>query len=72
MKDDEKKPFYAGVRPCGCIAALMVDDETTSRSDVTAFEADMVRSGRKCEHRMLTRAEFDATFHKCPHMQPKR
>jgi len=70
MQSEERKPFYVGVRPCGCITAAMVDAEWLSRSDVTAFENDMVRSGRKFEHRMLTRDEFDATFHRCPHLQP--
>lgn len=70
MQNEERKPFYIGVRPCGCITAAMVDDDTISRSDVTAFENDMVRSGRRFERRMLTRAGFDATFRMCPHSQP--
>jgi hypothetical protein len=61
----ETKPFYVGVRPCGCITAAMIDDDTTTPDEIAEFARDMAKSGRRVEHRSLTQEEFQRTFVQC-------
>lgn len=68
---EEKRKFYAGVRPdCGCHTALLVDDEKTTAKDVARFAADMAKSQRVVRHVELTHVEYMTTFRACPHMTP--
>nr|MBL8412754.1 hypothetical protein [Dechloromonas sp.] len=61
----EKKTFYTGVKPCGCVTALLVDDDETTAKEVADFAREMHKTGRKMKHAELSQDEFMATFKKC-------
>lgn len=63
--NEEKKSFYTGVKPCGCVTALLVDDEKTTAKEVADFARNMHKTGRNMHHAELTKAELMATFKKC-------
>lgn len=62
---EERKIFYIGVKPCGCITACMVDDDKTTAKEVSDFAKNMHKTGRKMKHAELTEAEFMASFKPC-------
>ncbi len=64
---NEKRKFYVGIRPCGCITACLVDDQDTQPGEIAEFARDMKKTGRRVEHRELSYAEFEATFKCCEH-----
>ena len=64
MRSDTK-PFYVGVRSCGCVTAAMIDDDTTTPEEIAQFARDMAKSGRRVEHRALTLEEFQQSFVQC-------
>lgn len=65
MMIDVPKPFYFGVRSCGCHTATMVDDEETTAAHVADFAKRMAKSGRRVVHKSVTRAEFMALADQC-------
>lgn len=67
MSNEEKKRFYVGIRPCGCVTAVMVDDEDTTPKDIAEFARDMQKSKRRMEHREWTREEYRESFKHCTH-----
>lgn len=67
---DQKWDFYAGVRECGCMTALMVDDESTTAEEIAEFATEMAKLNRRVVHRSLTHAEFQETFKACTHQAP--
>lgn len=68
----ERKPFYVGVRQCGCITAAMIDDASTSAGEVADFAREMAKTHRRVEHRDMTHDEFMRSFRacECPHEPP--
>lgn len=63
----EKRKFYVGIRPCGCITACLVDDHDTQPGEIAEFARDMKKTNRRVEHREMSHAEFEATFKCCEH-----
>lgn len=64
---NEKRKFYVGIRPCGCITACLVDDQDTQPGEIAEFARDMKKTGRRVEHREMSYAEFQSTFKSCEH-----
>ena len=62
---EDRKSFYLGVKPCGCVTASLVDDEMTTAKDVANFAKDMHKTGRKMRHAEMTEAEFASVFKRC-------
>lgn len=66
-----KRAFYAGVRPCGCMTAMLVDDEKTTAKELASFARDMAKTGRTVKH--VEFSSFDAyrdAFGPCRCAQP--
>ncbi|MCP5233400.1 MAG: hypothetical protein H6948_15175 [Zoogloeaceae bacterium] len=64
---EERRGFYVGVKPCGCVTASLVDDADTTAKDVADFSREMHKTGRKVQHMELTKDEFMAQWKKCDH-----
>lgn len=67
MNTKEKKKFYVGVRPCGCVTATLRDDNDTTPKEIAEFARHMHKSGRRMEHMEITQEELIATFKPCHH-----
>ena len=63
---EERKIFYIGVKPCGCITACMVDDDKTAAKEEVSDPKNMHKTGRKMKHAEPTEAEFMASFKAVP------
>ena len=64
----EKKWFYVGINPCGCITASMTTcPEYATPKKVDAFKREMDLTGRTTELREFSKDEFMAALGECSH-----
>ena len=64
----EKKWFYVGINPCGCITASMTTcREYATPKKVDDFKRKMDLTGRTTELREFSKDEFMETLGECSH-----
>ena len=64
----EKKWFYVGINPCGCITASMTTClEYATPKKVDDFKRKMDLTGRTTELREFSKDEFMAALGECSH-----
>lgn len=64
----EKKWFYVGINPCGCVTASMTTcKEYATPEKVDDFKRNMDLTGRTTELREFSKDEFMAAFGECRH-----
>lgn len=61
--------FYVGISECGCISAMLVDDNDTTAKEVADFARRMQRTKRRMQHRIVTPSEREQLFKPCPHQE---
>jgi len=59
--------FYVGISKCGCVSAMLVDDESTTPKEIAQFARRMGRTFRTVEHRELDLEKVRSVFDSCPH-----
>jgi hypothetical protein len=69
MSGKETRPFYVGVSECGCVTAMLVDDDKTTPKEIGDFARRMSKSKRRMEHRTVTIDDFGRFFQPCPHKE---
>ncbi len=64
----EKKWFYVGIKPCGCITASMTTlQEYATPKKVDDFKKEMALIGCEVELREFSKDEFMMAFGECRH-----
>ena len=64
----EKKWFYVGINPCGCITASMITlQEYATPKKVDDFKKEMALIGCEVELREFSKDEFMMAFGECRH-----
>lgn len=62
---EQTKPYYCGVRPCGCVTAMLADGPNATAKEIADFARSMSKTKRRVEHRNLTHDQFMANWSPC-------
>lgn len=68
----EQNAFYVGVAKCGCVRALLVDDDKTTPDEIASFAKRQKKMDRRMEHRRnMSEDEMKTAIYGCPdHTHP--
>lgn len=62
----DSNAFYVGIAECGCIRALLVDDEHTTPDEIASFAKRQKKMKRRMEHRRdLSQDEVKSAMFGC-------